>query len=77
VELCFQTAGVWQLARDRPMGLPQAVESVKVHTGLPEDGEELCAVVTARQDGATFDARVVGPGGRVHLTVTGYHTTAG
>ena len=77
VELCFQTAGVWQLANNRPMGLPQAVASVEVHAGQTEDDADLCAVVTARQDGATFDARVVGPGGQVHLTVTGYHTTEG
>ena len=76
VELCFQTAGVWQLAGGGAMGLPMAVESVVVHEGAPEHGEELCAVVTARQDGA-FDARVVGSGGRVHLELTGYRTTEG
>jgi acyl transferase domain-containing protein/NAD(P)-dependent dehydrogenase (short-subunit alcohol dehydrogenase family)/acyl carrier protein len=73
IELCFQTAGLWELAAECRMGLPYRIDEVTIH--LPDDGAEkaLYAVVRPGKDGA-FDARVVDERGSVHVTLRGYRT---
>ena len=73
IELCFQTAGLWELASERRMGLPYKIDEVIIH--LPDDGakKELYAVVRPGKEGA-FDARVVDERGAVHLSLRGYRT---
>ena len=75
LELCFQTAGIWELSRWRRLALPASVDRVRVFHGEDDaDGRRLFALVTARGAGSSFDARVVDEEGRVFVEVTGYRT---
>jgi NAD(P)-dependent dehydrogenase (short-subunit alcohol dehydrogenase family) len=75
IELCFQTAGQWEIATKHRMCLPSKVASTTVYRH-PEVGEgiELYALVTAREAGETFDARVVDSEGQVYLDLRDYRT---
>ncbi|HET8949920.1 MAG TPA: polyketide synthase dehydratase domain-containing protein, partial [Solirubrobacteraceae bacterium] len=71
VELCFQTAGIWELGTAARMGLPTHVD--RVSRFAPEGAAtRLWAVVTPRDGGA--DAEVVDEDGRVHMRLEGYRT---
>jgi hypothetical protein len=77
LELCFQAAGLWLLAKKQTMGLPTALERATVYR--PEDaaGEKrLYVTVEARGESEAFDARVVDEKGLVHAEVVGYRTVA-
>jgi NAD(P)-dependent dehydrogenase (short-subunit alcohol dehydrogenase family)/acyl carrier protein len=74
VELCFQTAGVWELGTTGRMALPQHVDRISVHPWLPGDGA-VHAIVTPRDDGAV-DAVVVDEDGEVRIRMEGYRTVA-
>lgn len=74
IELCFQTAGLWEAAAKRTLALPESVASVIVHQ-IPKAGTPLWAVVTPIDEGASFDAQVVDESGRVFVTLAGYRTT--
>jgi acyl transferase domain-containing protein len=74
IELCFQTAGIWDLATRGRFGLPLRVERVWALPGGPSPAAgPLSAVATARDDGA-FDAVVVDEPGNVLLRLVGYHS---
>jgi hypothetical protein len=73
VELCFQTAGLLELASKGRMGLPYGIERVKV-VKLPDVTEKyLFAVVAPRADGS-FDAELCDRGGNIYLALSGYRT---
>jgi hypothetical protein len=74
IELCFQTAGLAELAAEGRMGLPSGVGRIEFHWDPQENGP-LHAVVTRRPDGA-FDGTVVDDEGNVVLLVEEYRTTA-
>ena len=72
IELCFQTAGVWELGTDRPDGAADATSTGSCgYAGADEPGP-LWAVVTPRDGGA--DADVVDEDGRVRVRLEGYRT---
>ena len=73
LELCFQTAGIWLLVRERAMALPAHLDRVAVFREEPQDGRPLFAVVEPRQ-GEAFDAQVVDAEGQVYLQLGGYRT---
>jgi hypothetical protein len=73
LELCFQTAGVDEIARTGRMGLPSRIERVRLPTCDALE-EPLHAVVERRGD--AYDARVVDAAGRVALVMEGYVTSA-
>ncbi len=75
IELCFQTAGIWEMTTQHVMALPLGIGSVTVYR-QPESaaGQRLYALVTARDAGAAFDAQVVDTAGNVYLQLTGYRT---
>ena len=78
LELCFQTAGIWEVwARER-LALPTSFRSVIRHRGAEEaKGKRLYALVTmveATSDAPVFDARVVDETGNVYLELEGYRT---
>ncbi len=76
LELCFQTAGVWELATKGRLALPQQLAGVSLlQTEAAPEGD-VQAVVTPLSDGESFDADVVDEAGRVHLRMTGYRTVA-
>jgi hypothetical protein len=72
IELCFQTAGLWEIGVLGRMGLPRHVDSVSVW-GTEGDGP-MFAVVTPSADGDSFDADVVDSAGRCRARVSGYRT---
>jgi len=71
VELCFQTAGIWEMGAKTRMGLPAHIDLLQVYQ-QPAEGTRLYAVV--RQDNGAFDAAVVDENGAVYLDLKGYAT---
>jgi hypothetical protein len=74
IELCFQTAGVWEIGKFGRMGLPTHVDRVE-RFGRADEAGKLFAVVHPR-DGDSVDAEVVDEKGRVRVRLEGYLTTA-
>jgi NAD(P)-dependent dehydrogenase (short-subunit alcohol dehydrogenase family) len=75
LELCFQTAGIWELSRWSRLALPASVDRVRFFRAEEDAGGlRLFALVTARDGGSSFDARVVDEEGRVYVDMTGYRT---
>jgi NAD(P)-dependent dehydrogenase (short-subunit alcohol dehydrogenase family)/3-hydroxymyristoyl/3-hydroxydecanoyl-(acyl carrier protein) dehydratase len=73
VELCFQTAGLWEIVSDKRLALPQRVGALRVHRRAAESTGPLWAEVRRQPDGA-FTARVVDEAGRVFIELDGYRT---
>jgi len=73
IELCFQTAGVWELGTAGRMGLPTRVERVVRYAGADAPGT-LWAVVSPRDGGDGVDAEVVDETGKVRVRLEGYRT---
>jgi hypothetical protein len=73
IELCFQTAGLWELGTAGRMGLPTHVDRVTRYGDADASGP-LWAVVQPRDGGV--DADVVDAEGRVHLRLEGYRSIA-
>jgi hypothetical protein len=72
IELCFQTAGVWEIGKTGQLALPTAVDQVIVRDPSSGNGP-LVAEVTADQsaDGLSFSARVRDGEGKVHVELAG------
>ena len=73
LELCFQTAGIWELGSTGRLGLPQEIERVTL-LEVADTAGSLYAVVEPGAD--HFDAEVVDGAGRVRLRVEGYRSVA-
>ncbi len=77
IELCFQTAGIWEMGVEGRMGLPQHIDRVSLLVRDPEDAEgQLYAVVTPNPFDGSFDAEVVNAKGTRYLQLSGYRTVA-
>jgi NAD(P)-dependent dehydrogenase (short-subunit alcohol dehydrogenase family) len=75
IELCFQTAGLWEMGNQSRMGLPQHLDCVSVLAPEPV-GVRLFAVVTPDAQHGTFDADVVDANCNRYLHLSGYRTVA-
>ncbi len=77
LELLFQAAGLWLLARRKTMALPTRLEVARFHR-RPEEAKagRLYAQVEVREDGAAFDGRVLDEKGNVYAELVGYRTVA-
>jgi len=73
IELCFQTAGMWELATKARMGLPFRVGKLSILKQPDTTSTRLQSVVIPRADG-DFDAYVVDDKGEVYLALYGYRT---
>jgi NAD(P)-dependent dehydrogenase (short-subunit alcohol dehydrogenase family)/3-hydroxymyristoyl/3-hydroxydecanoyl-(acyl carrier protein) dehydratase len=76
VELCFQTAGIWEIGKTGTMALPRSIQSLRLYRQY-ENGHPIFAEVmpTETEDGRMqFDARVVDERGRVYLELKNYRT---
>jgi hypothetical protein len=76
IELCMQTAGVWEIGKTGTLALPTAIDRVVVYR-IPPAGAALYACVEPRQDERDelkFDARVVDGEGQLCLELEGYRT---
>ena len=76
IELCFQTAGIWELGIQGRMGLPQHVREVSVLRASNLAEGQLYAVVTPDAAEGSFDAEILDTKGNCYLRVTGYRTVA-
>jgi NAD(P)-dependent dehydrogenase (short-subunit alcohol dehydrogenase family)/acyl carrier protein len=76
IELCLQTAGVWELKTQGRMGLPQHINQVCLW-GTPERAEgRLYAIVTADPAQKSFDVEVLDEAGKRYVRVSSYRTEA-
>jgi Polyketide synthase dehydratase len=75
IELCFQTAGLWEIGAQDRMGLPHHVQCVS-SAKVPDSHVRLYAVVTPDPAHGTFDAEVVDEDGRRYVHLGGYRTIA-
>ncbi len=76
VELCLQTAGVWEIGRTGELALPAAIERLIVHR-TDTNGEPIYAQVQPRMTDDhrfCFDAWVLDQKGRLYLELQGYRT---
>jgi hypothetical protein len=76
IELCFQTAGLWEMGTNSKLGLPTRLDHVTAWTPAKTVPGRLYAVVTPHPDRGTFDAEVVDASGNRYLCLDGYSTTA-
>ncbi len=77
VELCFQTAGIWEIGRTGIMALPRSIESLTLYRQSLNGAAiyaEVKPVHSANGD-LHFDARVVDSKGRLYLELKDYRTT--
>ncbi|GAP06224.1 polyketide synthase [Anaerolinea thermolimosa] len=76
VELCLQTAGVWEIGAKGIMALPRSIGRLMIYPG-EVNGDEIYAEVIPHSEGGErprFDARVVDAKGRVLLELEDYRT---
>jgi hypothetical protein len=77
IELCFQTAGLWEMGVQGRMGLPQHIDRISSASPAPQDSAtRLYAVVTRDPDRNSFDAEVVDLQGNQYLHMNGYCTAS-
>jgi len=77
VELCFQTAGVWEIGKTGSLALPRSIHTLTLYR-QDVDGVAIYAEVKPHQsaDGElSFDARVVDANGSLYLELKDYRTT--
>ena len=74
IELCFQSACVWEIGKTGQLALPAVVDRVIVRDPAAGGGP-LVAEVTALEGGQSFNARVRDGEGRVHVEIEGYRTS--
>jgi NAD(P)-dependent dehydrogenase (short-subunit alcohol dehydrogenase family) len=77
VELCLQTAGVWDIGKAGTLSLPKSIGALRLYeskvNGLPIYAE--VQPVTASDGQQYFDARVVDSKGQVYLEIEKYRTS--
>ncbi|MFL6444996.1 MAG: SDR family NAD(P)-dependent oxidoreductase [Candidatus Sulfotelmatobacter sp.] len=77
IELCFQTAGLWEMGIDGRMGLPLHIDHLNVVPGLSESAlGPFYALVTRKVNQNSFDAEVIDGSGKRLVHLSGYHTIA-
>ena len=74
LELCFQTAGVWELGLQGRMALPQHVDQLMLFRSPDSVEGRLFAVVTPNVKQESFSAEVVDEKGNCYLSLAGYKT---
>lgn len=76
IELCFQTAGLWEMSVQNRFGLPQDVHQVSLLRAPDLAESQLYAVVTPNLEQESFDAEVVDTKGNCYVQLSGYRTAA-
>jgi acyl transferase domain-containing protein/acyl carrier protein len=74
IELCFQTAGLWEMAVHNRMGLPLHIGQVCLEGAQDPAGGPLFAVITPNSDEGSFDAEVVDTAGNRLARLKCYRT---
>jgi len=76
IELCFQTAGLWEMSTLGRLGLPHYIREVALLGGFETAPVELYAVLTPNTDAENFDAEILDKAGNQYLHLRGYRTIA-
>jgi len=76
IELCFQTAGLWELGLLARMGLPRHVDSIRLYRQPRPDDGRLYAVFTPQANQPAFNVEVLDTTGNCYLRLAGYQTVA-
>jgi acyl transferase domain-containing protein/NADP-dependent 3-hydroxy acid dehydrogenase YdfG len=76
IELCFQTAGLWEMSVQNRFGLPKDVHQVSLLRAPALAESPLYAVVTPHPNQESFDAEVVDTKGNCYVQLSGYRTAA-
>jgi acyl transferase domain-containing protein/acyl carrier protein len=76
IELCFQTAGLWEIGNHNRLGLPLHVGQVSWSRTPESPKGPLFAVVTPDEQRGSFDAEVIDAEGNRYVRLTGYRTAA-
>jgi Polyketide synthase dehydratase len=76
IELCFQTAGLWEMGEQGRMGLPRHIDRVWLWRAPNGDEGRLFAVITLHSGNGDFDAEVVDAEGTRYLQLSRYSTAA-
>ena len=74
IELCFQTAGIWEMGTQGRMGLPQHVDRVRSLRAPGQNDSRLYAVVTPDPASGNFNAYVADAYGNQYVQLSGYRT---
>ncbi len=74
IELCFQTAGLLEMAGQHRMGLPRHVRRIALCAMDSAAKGPLRALVISDPGGDTFDAEVVDGDGNCYVRLSGYST---
>ncbi|MBN1373363.1 MAG: SDR family oxidoreductase [Anaerolineaceae bacterium] len=77
IELCLQTAGVWEIGRTGALALPQSIREIKLYEA-GKNGAPIFAEVAPveGESGLSFTARVVDGNGQLFLELEDYRTSA-
>jgi acyl transferase domain-containing protein len=73
IELCFQTAGLWQAGREGRLALPMQIGNVRL-IGGPADADAPVSAVARQVGPDRFDCHVVDAGGNVLIRLDAYGT---
>jgi hypothetical protein len=76
IELCFQTAGVFEIGTTGEMRLPRSVGALRIYPNQV-NGRDFYAFVKPRtllDDEMVFDAWVVDQDGKIYLEIRDYRT---
>lgn len=74
LELCLQTAGLWELTVHSRLGLPRHIDHVKFWRTQREPGVALYAVVSPDERHGAFNVEVIDATGDLYCEVSGYRT---
>jgi NADP-dependent 3-hydroxy acid dehydrogenase YdfG/acyl carrier protein len=74
IELCFQTAGISEMAGSATMGLPHHIDEVEFLKHPREKSEDRYYATVSTGAEGSYDACVVDDEGNVYLTLRGYRT---
>ncbi len=77
VELCFQTAGIWEAGATGVLALPQSIGNLHIYRDDIRDTAIFAEVTPLRTtDGnLSFNARVIDADGNIYLEIKNYHTS--
>jgi hypothetical protein len=74
IELCLQTAGLWEISVRGSLGLPQHIDQINFWHNPPQRNEALCAIVTPNEKRGDFHIEVLDSNGNLFCEVLGYRT---
>lgn len=78
VELCFQTAGLWEAGKTGILGLPSSIGHLTLYSCPPRNDAPIYAEVTphpSAEGSLSFDARVMDAAGNLYLEIKEYRTS--